>query len=225
MNFNLEEAVEKIKNNKSFLRLKKVIEDNSYHNKEPVYNHSIKTYNIAQREIAATFISNAEAKEKFNNYINQEISGIKKKDLMMIFALTHDIGKMIVFDDNGEKFHINQKIEEGTTLANGHDYWGSLIIESVLENTNLSKDAIEFLSKCIRLHNTFNSCWRQYKNLGANRVLEEMKRVSENIHVELIFNGYCDCYSALPFQEAIPLIHEIFNNPKAYSQLKHSIMD
>lgn len=224
MNFDLEKAVNTIISNKNFLKLKKVVENNAYHDHEPVYDHSVKTYETAKREITAPFISNEEAKEKFEAYIGQTIDGIRKRDLMLIFALIHDIGKMIVFEDNGARVPMNQTHADGTTLAPGHDYWGSLIVRDILKDTDLPEGTIDYLSKCVRLHNAFNSYWSQNKNASPEGILEGMKRISENMQIELIFNGYVDCFTAPPFQEAIPLIHKILNKPSFYSILKYSIM-
>ena len=224
MNFDLEKAVEQIKNNKNFLKLRNVIENNAYHNHESVFDHLVKTYEIAKREIKASFITNEEAKRSFEDYINQEIGGIKKKDLMLIFALIHDIGKVIVFEENGKKTSIVVTQPEGTTLAPGHEYWGSLIVEDMTKEAGFSKEILLYLSKCVRLHGSFNTQWMPHQDLGASELLPLLKLHCENIHVEQIFNGYCDCYTAAPFQGAIPIIHELLNNPDTYKSVKYYIV-
>src|SRR5687768_14749973 len=96
MQFNLEETVLQIKNNKNFQNLKNTIENNSYHDHESVYDHLVKTHRIASEEIEGKFITNPQAKENFNRYIDEEIDGVKKRDLMQISALIHDVGKSVI---------------------------------------------------------------------------------------------------------------------------------
>lgn len=225
MNFDLQVTFEQITSNVNFLKLKNIIENNSYHDHESVYDHLIKTYGIAKDNIDGNIITGVETKKLFTNYVNQEIDEIKKRDLMLIFALIHDIGKMIIFERNGKQESIMQVNEKGTTQAPYHEYFGSLIVKDVLSETGLSEKVINYLSKCVRLHGLFNGTWINNKDLDANGLLEILKMTGENIHVEQIFNGMCDCFTAPPFQEAKPVIFKIFNNPNFYSTLKYSIMD
>ncbi len=225
MNFDLQKAVDTIISSKNFLKLKNVTEDSAYHDHEPVFDHLLKTYEIAKREIKGDFITNPKAKEKFNTYINKEIGGIKKRDLMIILALIHDIGKMLIFEDYGEKASINSIISDGTTRAYGHEYWGSLIVKEVLKDLSLPREVLDDLTNGVRLHGVFNDTWQQNRQLNTNELMDLVKRYAENIHIDEVFNAYCDCFSAPPFQEAKPLIIELFNNPNFYSQLKYSIMD
>lgn len=221
MNFDLQKALEQIKNNKDFLKLKKVIENNAYHDHESVFDHLVKTHATAEKEIKADFITNKNTKEVFEEYINEEIAGIKKRDLMQIFALIHDIGKVIVFENNQSMVKVN---EDGNTVATGHEYWGSLIVGEITKEVELPEDALNYLSKCVRLHGVFNNTWQANKTLNPEELMRLLKLSSENIHIEQVFNGYVDCFSAIPFQPAIPTIHAILNNPDAYKPMKHTII-
>ena len=205
MNFDLRKTIEQIKSNKNFLKLRDVVENNAYHDNEPVFDHLIKTYGIAVREINANFITNKEAKEKFDQYTNGEVKGIKKKDLMLILALIHDIGKTVKFE----------KLDNGSTNAKGHEYEGSLIVPDFVEG--LPKEVTDYLSTGVRLHGVFNDSWNKNKNASPPDLFNIVKQQSEGIGVELVFNSYCDCFTAKPFQPAIPLIHQIFNERKIYT--------
>lgn len=132
MQFNLEKTVELIKNNKDFLKLKNFVENNSGHDHEIEYDHCVRTFEVAKKSIDGSFIKNLEAKKRFEAYINQEVGGIKKRDLFQITALIHDIGKLIVFDDDGKKRSLNVIYPNGTTMSPQHGYWGSKIIRNIL---------------------------------------------------------------------------------------------
>lgn len=223
MNFDLEKTVKQIENNSNFRKLKNVIENNPYHDHESTYDHLLKTLRIAQKEIKGEYVNNTEAKTAFESYISVHIDGILKRDLMLIFALIHDIGKIIVFEENGRKIPMEIENADGTTTAKGHEYWGSLIVPEITKELDLSQGVIDYLSKCVRLHGTFSNVWNENKEASAIKILPYLKRASEGIQVELIFNGYCDCFTAKPFQPAIPLIHELLNLPETYEEVKYSI--
>ena len=77
-------------------------------------------------------------------------------------------------------------------------------------------EAIDFLTKGVRLHGVFSAYFLQNKDATEEDYIESMKRQCENMHVEQIFNSLCDCYSAEPFQPALPIINKLLNNPKIY---------
>jgi hypothetical protein len=221
--FDVMKAIEEIKNNENFLKLKNVIENNSYHSNEPVYEHLLKTLATAENEIAGDFITEPTAKQRYEEFLNQDVNGVRRRDLLLVFSLIHDIGKMTIFEEDGEVRPINQIQPDGTTLAPYHEYFGSLLVRDVVGNL-FSDENVEYLAKCVRLHGTFNGVWSANKDAGPEELLEKVKRSSEGVHVEQILNGYFDCFSAEPFQPAIPKIHEILNMPETYEPVKSSIM-
>lgn len=221
--FDVMKVLEEIKNNENFLKLKNVVENNSYHANEPVYDHLLKTLATAEREIAGDFITDPEAKQKYEAFLNQDVDGVKRKDLLLVFSLIHDIGKMTVFEEDGKKTPINQTQSDGTTLAPYHEYFGSLIVRDVVGDL-FSEANVEYLAKLVRLHGTFNGVWSANRSAGAGELLGKLKSASEGTHVEQILNGYFDCFSAEPFQPAIPTIHQLLNTPETYEPLKPEIM-
>lgn len=198
---------QKIISTSLFLKLKNVIENNSYHSNEPVYNHLLKTFEKAKQEINGTLIINPKAKEKYNAFVEEKIGYIKRKDLMQILALIHDIGKSV-------KPLI--KLADGSTKAPNHEYEGSLIVKDVLTDTELPEEAIAFLEKGVRLHDAFNAFYQENKNLNSAEYIDAMKKRSEGMHIEETFNALCDCYSAVPFHDALPIIKQMFNDPYFY---------
>jgi len=224
MNFDLDKAVEQIKNNKDFLKLKKVIENNINHDNETTYDHCIKTYEVAQKSINGNFITNKFAKRKFDDYLSEKICGIEKRNLMQITALIHDIGKLIIFVDNSKKRSLHITYPDGTTLAPEHGFWGSIIVKDVVKDVGFSQDIIDYLAKCVKLHVVGFDHWLD-KKLRTDELLWELKLRSENIHVEVIFNVYCDLYHGAGFKDSIHLPVELLNKIETYKPVKYSIMD
>ena len=91
----MDPLIEKIIRNPLFLRLKNVVENNAWHDHEDVYSHSVKTKDIARREISGDFITNPQAKKLFQQFTNEDFNGMKRADIMILIALTHDIGKIL----------------------------------------------------------------------------------------------------------------------------------
>ena len=220
--FELQSAIELIKNNENFLKLKNIIEVNPSHDHEPAYDHSVKTYEIAKKKIAGDFLTNEIAKEKFQEYFGQSIGGIEKRDLMLIATLIHDIGKLIVFDRNRPLFTTGPN---GNTDAAEHGYWGSLIVRDVTKGVNLPEEAIEYLGRILRLHLYFIDKWLSSNDFSAEELMRDAKLRAENLHVDVSFNLYCDIYDAPWYQAKKQKAEEIFNMPEFYNPVEFSIMD
>ena len=212
MNFDLQKTLEIIKNNKDFLKLKNVIEDNVSHHGETSFEHCIQTLEKAQELITGNLITNDRAKKKFNDFINQEIDGIKKKDLLLIIALIHDCGKMIILD--GKPLQLTPK-------KPGHGYWGSLLVPGILQETGLSETAIVYIANCVKLHLAGAECWSL--GITGDELLWQLKLRAENFHAEMIFNIYCDLFYNKTFQDKIHLPLELLNDPQTYERVEYSI--
>jgi len=214
---------QKIISSPNFLKLKNVIENNPYHDHESVYDHLIKAFEKAKIEIKGEKITNPLAKEKYLEFLNQTVGGIKKEILLQILALIHDIGKMTCFNENGEIKPILEQKSDGTTQALGHEYAGSVITREILKDSGLSSEAIKFLAKGIRLHNSFNGYYKETGLVDAKTFIASMKQRSEGMHVEQTFNAICDNYSAIPFKPALNLITEMLNDPNFYEPREYFI--
>ena len=221
MKFDLNEEVEKIKKNKNFKLLEKVIEENLFHKKETTHYHCIRTYEIARKNIDGNFITNKAAKGEYDKYVNQIIDGVRKKDLMQIAALIHDIGKIIKFKGYKE---INTTLADGSTLAPEHGYWGSLIVGETLKDTNLTKAQVEYIANIVNVHNDAWEVWLD-NDLSLEERLWRFKLSLHNLHIEVFFNIYCDLYYASAFKRNLKYPIELLNMTEAYSPLKIGYID
>lgn len=214
MQFDLEKTIEIIKNNRTFLKLKEVREDNISHNGETTHEHCIQTFEKSQELVSGTLITNEKAREGFNEFINQEVDGIKRGDLLQIIALVHDCGKMTILD--GKPFSLIPK-------KPGHGFWGSLLVPDLLAEMNLSETVITYIANCVRLHLAGQECWSLEVSIAE--LLWQLKLRSENFHTEMIFNIYCDLFYNNNFQDKIHLPLELLNLPETYEPVKYEIID
>lgn len=209
----IEEYIEKIISSPLFLKLKNIVENNGYHNHEAVYDHLIKTKDIALREIKAGFITNPEAKNSFLKFVNEDFHGIKKADIMVLTALLHDIGKILplVFTDSS-----------GTTFCPGHEYEGSKIAGGLLRDLNLPEEVIDYISMVIKFHDTYNQTYMEAKKGWLMDILiKDMRSRADGLFIEAMFNIYCDCYTAIPYQVAKDILVKVFNEPSLYQKHKY----
>lgn len=222
MNFNLEEIAEQIINHPYFQKSKLPIENNGNHIDDPVFEHQMRTYEKAKDLVKGELITNSEAKTEFENLMNTEIEKIKTEDLLQIVSLLHDIGKIIVFNDNGKDFPLLRSLQNGKTDAPVHEYWGSLLAREILLELNLPTTAIDYITNCIRLHNSGFNFW--FENIPNEKRLFEIKLRSENLHAEIIFGTYCDLFYGDGFKNQLNLPIEILNMPEAYQKLAHKTL-
>lgn len=216
--------IDKIIQSPLFLRLKEVTENNGYHDHEAVYDHLIKTKDIALREITGNFITNPDAKKLFLEFVNDDFHGIERSEIMVIIALLHDIGKILYVKDNGTAHPLMITDSSGITMCPGHEYWGSTIVERFLNNVSLKPEVIRYISNAIRLHDTFSEAYFIVKkDWPFETMINDVKSRAEGFYKEAIFNVYCDCFTATPFQEAKQMIVKIFNEPKLYEKRAYVI--
>lgn len=215
----IDQLIDKIIQNPLFLKLKDVVENNGYHDHEAVYDHLIKTKDIALIEIVADFITNIEAKKLFLEFINEDFHGMKQADIMILIALLHDIGKILTVKEGDNANSIVVTDSSGITSIPGHEYWGSNIISNLLEDLNLNSETITYIASVVRLHDTFSEVYFNLrKDWPLETLLNDIKSRAEGLYKEALFNIYCDCFTAAPFQPAKEKIVKIFNEPAFYTK-------
>lgn len=220
----IEEYIKKIIDSPLFIKLKDVVENNDYHDHEAVYDHLIKTKDIALREIKGDFVTNSEAKKLFLEFVNKDFQGIKRTNIMVLIALLHDIGKILSVKEGGNFSPIVVTDSSGITSIPGHEYWGSTIVEMILKDFNLESEIIAYISNVTRLHDTFGGAyWALKKNWPWDLVLNDVKSRAEGFYKEALFNIYCDCFNAKPFEYGENMIVKVFNEPSLYIKREYVI--
>ncbi len=226
--------IEKIIQSPLFQRLKNIVENSSYHDHEDVYSHVIKTKDIALREINGDFITNPDAKKSFLDFIseacnnsvviNEDFHGFKRSDIMILTALVHDIGKMLSVREAGQTKPLKVTNPAGITSFPGHEYWGSTIVGELLEDLSLPKQVVEYMTDIIRSHDTFSTPYFTGKTDWPMDVLiNDVKSRAEGLYKEAMFNQYCDCFTAIPYQNAKEVVIKIFNEPTLYEGREYVI--
>lgn len=220
----MEKLIDKIVQNPLFLRLKNVVENNAYHDHEDVYSHSIKTKDIALEQIKADFITNPDAKKRFLEFIGEDFHGHKRADIMILVALLHDIGKILQVKEDEKTHPLIVTNSEGQTSCPGHEYWGSTLVGELLKDLSLPKEIIEYTANIIKLHDAFSEIYFTGKlgwPMGIS--INDVKSRAEGLYKETLFNIYCDCFTAAPFQNAKEMVIKIFNELTLYEDREYVI--
>lgn len=129
----VDKLIEKIKTNPIFLNLKKVIENNAYHDHQKTYDHLLITCDKAKGSVKGNFIPNKEAKGKFLEFMNEEVHGMKRSDVLILVALLHDIGKLFWFKEGSSEKPLEMILGRDITAYPSHEYWGGTLVPDVLD--------------------------------------------------------------------------------------------
>lgn len=214
--------IARILQNPLFLKLKDVVENNGYHDHEDAYSHSIKIKDIALKEISGDFITNPTAKKDFTDFVEQDFHGFKRRDIMILISLVHDIGKILGVRENGQTKSLLVRNESGATSCPGHEYWGSTIIPLLLKDLSLPIAVIEYIAAVVKNHDIFNPVYFEKKaSWPMELLINDVKSRTEGLYKEALFNIYCDCFDAAPFQETKEMIVKIFNKPDLYKERQY----
>lgn len=219
----LQTLQEKIIAHPYFQKSKEVIEDNACHHKEKVYDHLLATAKRAEDYISGNFITNKKAKEEFEKWMKAEKSGMKYKDVAVLSALLHDIGKILVYEENGKIYPLVQKLAGNTTFAPGHEFWGSSLALKILTDVGIFGDTVYLVAMIIKLHGTLMfSEFDKTKSLEQH--LSDMKTLGQGLEKEILFNTLADVAECKMFTDWIKIIKEMFNNPEFYQKREYKVL-
>jgi hypothetical protein len=212
-------VLQKILNHPYFDKLKKVKEVNAGHTEDSVLIHVTQTFEASRQAIQGDFITNAKTKKSFEDFMNLKTDGVPYKDIAVITALTHDVGKLLSYKEGSKIFPMNihkPDSDHGTTYNPGHEYWGSLLIPEVLSKTGLTKKVIDYIQTVVRLHGNFFGIYQMLSSYSLTHAIRDMKSYMEGYHLEVLFNSYCDTTHNQPLQPCRRLIGKMFNESDTY---------
>lgn len=225
---NLDELISQISSNPLFLKLKNVVENlDGWHDHEDVFSHSLRTANIARKEVEGGFILNPEAKDLFLKWMGEDTPGLKRRDLAVLIALLHDCGKILSFKE-GEKVStliIQRPEDPNQTLCSGHEFWGGeIVVKEILKKTGLDEKVIRLTGDVVKQHAVFSSeFFADKENWSAEQIMNDVKVKAEGLYKESLFNMYCDGYIAQAFLNGKARIEELFNSPSLYTSREYFI--
>lgn len=113
---------------------------------------------------------------------------------------------------------------EGKTFCPGHEYWGSTVVGQITADLSLPNEVVNLIANIIKLHDNFGADYFEgRKDWTMERLLDDVKSRAEGLYKEALFNIYCDCFYAAPFQYSKEMIVKIFNKPELYERREYVI--
>lgn len=173
-------TIDKVKGGKlkkelpEFYELKKVIENNSWHNNESTFTHTLNVLRDLKK-----FLRNSK-NIKLKKYLNQLVDGYKRKDLLFLATVFHDLGKKETIIKNGK-----------LTSFPEHEKISILKSENILKDFDLSKKEKEIVLGIIKYHSDLHSILDE-ENKNRKKQFDKLMKLSKDFSVELIIMVMAD---------------------------------
>jgi len=152
--------------------------------------------------------------------MDEDVFGMKRKDVAVIIALLHDCGKILSFRENGNvsTLIIKRPLDLSQTSCPGHEFWGGeIVVREILKDSGLDEKLIEYIAKVIKQHGLFSAEYYVGKEKWSeSELLNDVKSKAEGLRKESLFNMYCDGYTAPAFSQGKAKVKELFNMPPFY---------
>ena len=181
--------------------LKKVIENNSWHNNDPVFDHTIATLEELDGLLK-------KAKGKINSRLNQKVDQHTRKELLFLSALFHDIAKK-------ETYVLE---EDDQTSCLNHEKTGACKAKKILERFDLSDKEKEIVVKIIKYHGEIHVIL-DIGNENLEGDYEALKAKHSDIFLELILLATADTLASQlkdnnpeKFNYRMDFYHNIYEN-------------
>lgn len=179
-----------------FYELKKVVENNPWHNRESVFNHTLSVLEGMEKIIR-------DSKKEIKQALNEIIDKNSRKNLLYVAALLHDIGKKETVIDLGD----------GARGCPGHEEKGAEKVEKILKRFDLSQKEFKIITDIVRNHGVIhdivglgNIDFRKditkehslthavigLENKNFQEEYKNFKKKFSNIHLELILLAFAD---------------------------------
>ncbi len=116
--------------------IKNVIERDSFHNNDSVYNHSLNVALNVNRTVGHS--------DFLKKYFERPVKNSTRLELITAAAFFHDIGKVSTY-----------KITDGITSCKGHEELGFSLVSGYLKKVEGDEEEKRIIAEIVRLHAVF----------------------------------------------------------------------
>jgi UTP:GlnB (protein PII) uridylyltransferase len=156
-----------------FYELKEVIENNDWHNKESVFEHTFSVIDNMERIIRSS-------KKEIKGILNKVVVKNSRRRILKIAALLHDIAKKeTIIDLNG------------ITCCPGHEKRGGRKVQKILSRFNLSPKESKIITDIVKNHGLIHDIIAP-NNKNFKKEYRNFKKKLSNIYLELILMAFAD---------------------------------
>ncbi len=227
MKIDLDQIIEQIISTRLFLRLKDINENNEgWHDNESTFDHLVKTSKIARDEREGEFIQNRDAKKCFQEWMEEDISGVQRKDIVVISALVHDCGKLLSFKEANDikPIMLKRSTTPDQTMFPSHEYWGGkLVVKEILKDISLPEEVKKYIAESVKQHGVFPEYFNDKDSWSTDEIITDIKSQAEGLYKESLFNMYCDGYTASAFLKGKEMVEKAFSESSLYNRRTYFI--
>lgn len=151
-----------------FYDLEKIIENNPWHNNESTFVHTLTVLKRLNK-----ILKNSKD-EKLKKYLNKKVGSYKRKELLFLAGVLHDLGKKETIQKNGKisSFPEHEKISISKA-------------RKILKKSDLSKKDKDIVLGVIKNHSRLHSIV-EADNVNLEKQFDKLKNVCSNFIVELV---------------------------------------
>lgn len=188
-----------------FYALKKIIENNSAHAKQNVFDHSLKALTAYNKILSLDFLKNKQ-KRKIKKYLVLKTERYSRKDLLIAACLLHDIGKKetLIRDNLGQ------------TATPNHEIISSLMVANFASLFALGFKARKQIEKIIFYHTFAHQLiGLAIKNKNKEKYFNLFFKITKEVGIGTLLLAYADLLASDLKQ----------NNPQEFKQREKTIID
>lgn len=156
-----------------FYELKKVVENNDWHHKENVFDHTLSVLNNLEKALR-------NLNKKTEQFLNKKIDSSTRKNLLKVATLLHDIAK--------KETIINLN---GVSRCPSHEQKGNKKAEKILRRFNFSKKEFKIITDIVRNHGLIHDIIAP-DNKNFQKEYKNFKKKFSNIYLEFILMAFAD---------------------------------
>lgn len=149
--------------------LKNVIENNSSHNNQAVFDHTLQVFENLKKIISSS--------RKLKEYLKNKIDSNTKKDILLFCALFHDIGKKETINKEGR--------------CPDHETVGALKVKKILKRFDFSNKEQSIIVRIIKNHGILYEILK-LENRNSKKDFEEFRIKFKDVYIDLCLIEYSD---------------------------------
>lgn len=172
-------TLEKLKNNAlvqelpEFYELKKVVQNNPWHNHDPVFDHTLVVLKSLQKLCQ-------EGNKNVKSYLDHKVEAHTRRQLLFLAGVFHDIAKKETEVHEGDKIIFPDHEEKGVEKT-----------RNILSRFAISQKEKELILKIVKHHADIN--WLvDPQNRDLEKQFTEFRKRFSDIFLELLLFGWAD---------------------------------
>jgi len=194
--------IEEIKKLPEIKNLKNTVEDNDYHVKQSVYDHTAQVFG----HVAVLVKELTKNNPCFESYLDENVGNFNKAALLFIASSLHDIGKP-------ETLAVK---EDGKTNCLNHAKVGAEKVNDILSKYGLNEKEMAYVSDVVTKHMNILNLYNSLANADKpEKTFEKARKKLGDKYIEILIHSKADLLACNghPEEKPVKLYGQEFKNP------------